>query len=365
MHSLLSKLLCLEEGQFFYTFSNTDGKIWIMPAQNMQVAMNLYQPSSIKGKFLKFFFPYLHQVAFVRRVIKAERKACELQKELRDLLCAIFQTSDLEFAVFCGTPCIHQKITIQLSNGKRILGYCKVTNNKEITKLFYKEEEILKRLEKQGVKNIPKCLYCGKITEDKTLFVQSTTKTLKSQIPHEWNTLHKTFLEELHKRTLHKIPFEKSDYYQTLQNLQSHLDWLPQFMNRELIERTINRIINIHYEKQVEFSAYHADFTPWNMFVEKRKLFVFDWEYTQLTYPPQLDRYHFFTQTAIFKKHWNALEIIHYMESGKGHWIDRKRYVLYLLDVIARFTIREEGNVTEDIAKSFSLWMDLLEYLQK
>lgn len=361
---LTDKILCTS-GKPFYSFANADGKTWLMPARNMQVAMNLYQPSGVKGKLLKCFFPYLHTIRLVRSVIKAERTVGELQEDLRNLLCRIFHTSDLEFAVFFGTPCVHQKITIQLSQGNRILGYCKVTNNKEITQLFQGEAEILQRLEKQGIKGIPRCLYCDEINEGIHLFVQSTTKTQKSQVPHKWGTFHETFLEELQRRTQQTILFEDSDYYQTLRGLQSRLDWLSSTTNRKLIERTIGKIINIHSGKQVEFSVYHADFTPWNMFVEKGKLFVFDWEYARLTYPPQLDRYHFFTQTAIFEKHWRASEIIGYMKSEKGSWINKEKYSLYLIDVIARFTIREKGNVTGDIAKSFSLWTNLLEYLQK
>lgn len=365
MYSLLNKLFCSENCKIFYTFSNADGKTWLIPTRNMQVAMNLYQPSGVKGKLLKYFFPYLHNIRLVRSVIKAKRTVCELQGDLRNLLCRIFHTSDLEFTVFFGTPCVHQKITIQLSQGNLILGYCKVTNNKEITQLFLGEAEILQRLEKHGIKGIPQCLYCDKINEEIYLFVQSTVKTQKSHVPHKWDICHETFLKELQRRTQQTVLFEDSDYYQTLRVLQSHLDWLPSTTNRKLIETTIGKIINIHSGKQVEFSIYHADFTPWNMFVEKGVLFVFDWEYARLTYPPQLDRYHFFTQTAIFEKHWSASEIIDYMESKKGSWIDKEKYPLYLIDVISRFTIREKGNVSGDIAKSFSLWTNLLEYLQK
>lgn len=365
MHFLLNKLLYLGAGKSFYTFSNADGKVWMMPVKNMRVAMNLYQPSGIKGKLLKQFFPCLHNIRLVRTVIKAERTTCELQEDLRNLLCRVFRTADLEFAVFCGTPCVHQKITIQLSNSRQILGYCKVVDNEEIAELFQREAEILQRLEKQGLKGIPHCLYCGKTNKGIYLFVQSTIKTQQSQVQHEWGDLHEAFIDELRRRSKQTVVFEESDYYHTLHELQNHLDWLPSITDRELIERVIDRIMEIHHGKQVKFSAYHADFTPWNMFVEKGKLFVFDWEYARLSYPNGLDRYHFFTQTAIFEKHWSASEIIDYMESEKASWIDREKYPLYLIDAIARFTIREKGKVTGDIEKSLSIWIGLLEYLQK
>ena len=101
------------------------------------------------------------------------------------------------------------------------------------------------------------------------------------------------------------------------------------------------------------------------MFMEGKKLFVFDWEYAQLTYPPKLDRYHFFTQTAYFEKHWTISQIIEYINSEQGKWIDQKMYSLYLLEVIARFTVREKGNINGKMAESFQIWIALLEYLQK
>ena len=114
---------------------------------------------------------------------------------------------------------------------------------------------------------------------------------------------------------------------------------------------------------KVEFCACHGDFTPWNMFVEKGKLFVFDFEYAALSYPAGLDRYHFFTQTAVFEKHWNADDILAYANSDEGKWIDRKLYAMYLLDVISRFTMREGGKVTGDAAAPFLLWGKLLEFV--
>ena len=139
-----------DRGDSFYHISNTGGKVWLMPEKNMRVAMNLYRPSGIKGKLLKAFFPLVHPVGFVQEVVNVEKKKCALRSELYDLLCKLFRNSDLEFSVFCGTPCVHQKITIQLSVGKKILGYCKVSDSEEIASLFIEESKVLEQLKNQG-----------------------------------------------------------------------------------------------------------------------------------------------------------------------------------------------------------------------
>lgn len=49
--SILERFLIKGTGKHLYRFSNADGKTWLMPAHNMQVAMNLYQPSGRNGKW--------------------------------------------------------------------------------------------------------------------------------------------------------------------------------------------------------------------------------------------------------------------------------------------------------------------------
>ncbi|MDO4163936.1 MAG: phosphotransferase [Bacteroides sp.] len=349
----------------FYRFANADGKMWLMPARNMRVGMNLYQPSGIKGKALKLFFPCLHRIGWVRRIVKAERMHCQLDNELQALVGNVLGREDVEFAIFGGTPCVHQKMTVQLSRGESIEGYCKVTDNDEVFRLFDTEAHTLQWLNGKGIKGIPQCLYCGKMEDGTGVFMQSTDKTLTSTVVHEWERRHEDFLSKLYIYTRQSIRFEDSEYYGRLTDLQQHRDWLPDEHARSVVSDALERTVRRYGNQQVEYSAYHADFTPWNMFVEKGKLFVFDWEYAGRTYPPMMDRYHFFTQTARFEKHWDAERTIAYVNSPEGEWIDRELYRLYLLEIISRFCIREKGKMEGDVAASFDIWIKLLEYLGK
>lgn len=360
---LLSRILHTDKGERFYRFSNSSGKTWLMPVRNMKTAMNLYQPSGRNGKMIKSLFPWLHPFRPIHKFIHAEAISCALNEELRQLCRHLFQVEEIDFSIFCGTPCVHQKITMQLSHGNRILGYCKITDNSEIAGLFHNEYNLLKELSDRGIDNIPAALYYGYLKNGISLFVQGTLKTRHSKVLHEWTSLHDDFLHRLHEKTHVVIPFEKSDYHRTLSALKEHMEWLPEYIDRPGINRIICKISNKWEGKDVNFSAYHADFTPWNMFLENKQLFVFDWEYAQKTYPPQLDRYHFFTQTAIFEKHWNAEEIIAFLESKEGKALNSETYSLYLLDAIARFTIRERGQVKEDMTDSMKIWSTLLKHL--
>ena len=339
-------------------FANADGKAWIIPVKNMRVALNLYQPSGIKGKLLKALLPLLHRVAPVRKAINGKCVRCGLQNELRNKLCNIFGCKEIEFSIFCGTPSVHQKTTIQLSRGKEILGYCKATDSADIMALFQEESNTLAHLHKQGIENIPQALFCGTLSNGLHIFVQSTEKSTRSVVVHRWGALQEEFLATLHKRTATEIAFTDSDYYHSLLALQEHITWLPGSVDREKIAEIIAREIARCSGKKMVYSAFHGDFTPWNMFVESGRLFVFDFEYAALTYPPGMDRYHFEMQTAIYEKHLDADGIIALLQQCE--WCNKECLRSYLLDIVSRFTMREKGPVQGDAAQPIELWCYIL-----
>ena len=363
--STLNKILDFTGRNKFYRFGNSDGKYWIVPAKGMHTALNLYQPSGKKGKMVKALLPCLHWLAPVRKAIKAQSVNCRLNSELHDLLCRIFGVQEIEFAVFEGTPSVHQKITMQLSCGNRILGYCKASGSNDIKTLFEKESEMLNRLHKSGVAGIPNALYCGTLGCGTHIFVQSTEKQASSKVIHEWSALQEAFLAQLHEKTKETVPFEESGYYTTLTALEEHLEWLPQNIDRSIVAKAINAVKERLCGTVVEYGTCHGDFTPWNMFANGKELFVFDFEYASMGYPAGLDRYHFFTQTAVFEKHWNENDIIPYIDSEAGEWIDKGLYAMYLLDVVSRFTMRERGKVTGEAAAPFKLWGKVLEKVMR
>lgn len=207
IQNILSHILIPNSGSKFYIFSNIDGKTWIMPHRNMSTAMNLYQPGGIKGKWMKCFFPFLKDVGLVRKKIGISVCNYELSSSLKTRLNSIFKTDNIEFSVFCGTPSAHQKITIQISHGNKILGYCKFSNKEEICSLFLHEQTILDALKEKQFKFIPECLYFGMLPDNIYLFVQSTLKTKWSKVLHQWTDLHWQFLYELKQKNRTKNTF--------------------------------------------------------------------------------------------------------------------------------------------------------------
>lgn len=359
----LKRILKFGEGRTFFGFANADGKRWMMPAHNMRTAMNLYQPSGIKGKLLKWGLPWLYWNPVVLRVLNAERLCLSFSDELRTLLENVFRENDLEFSVFCGTPCVHRKITLQVSCGSRIIGYVKVAASEEIGAIFEHERDILSDLHAKGISNVPQCLYCGKLACGLYIFVQTTLKTSHSKVMHEWTEMHSRFLNTLATRTRQTVTFEQTDFNHDLDRLENCEFSLDETgtVNDAIAE------VKSHYAgKEVIFSAFQADFTPWNMFGENGDIFVFDWEYARLTYPPYLDYFHFIIQTAIFEKHLEVDEIVEWYRSQKNkcrylHAEDQDfAFRCYLLAIISIYVQRERYPLPDDALKRINVWISLL-----
>lgn len=344
-----------------YRLANADGKAWILPAKNMDTALELYQPSGTKGKLLKKLFPYLHSLSIVRKRLKIQSLSIELCDEIAEEARKSFGVKDLEFSIFEGTPSVHQKITIQFFVGNKILSYAKVTDSEDIAALFFHEQQLLDNLKRKGVGNIPQCLACKKLDSGLNLFVQSTVKSKKSFSPARWTNLHEDFLTNLAERTATELSFEESDFYKALQALEDALPIIPS-KYQSLINQSMAEVKKHYQHKHCRFAAYHADFTPWNMFIEQNRLFVFDWEYGCMTYPPMLDRYHFHIQQAIHVAHMPVPEILANIK--KQSWFSRIDLKCYLLDIISRFVCRENGKISKGLDESLNIWTQLLQLLQ-
>lgn len=355
------------DGSPFLSFANADGKRWVMPEQDMGVAMQLYQPSGLKGKLLKWLFPYLYRIKAVQHAVRAERMRLTLTPAFKAQLETHFGTEPLAFAIFCGTPCVHQKFTIQISRGRQILGYAKVSDNAEVVGLFEREADTMRYLATRCVMHVPQCLFCGTLTEGIGVFIQSTTKTIHATTDHHWSSRTSNFLKTIYTQTKQLLPFEQTDFYADLHYLSSHFHSFSA-QDQTLLKHAVEQQFTL-CGSNVCYGFYHGDFTPWNTYIERGVLYAFDLEYARRTYPPYLDYWHFYTQTAIFAQGRSAADILlHYKVDAQAcglfapHDIATS-YTAYLLAIIAHYTHRERGRFEGDIVRSMALWLDLLRML--
>lgn len=346
------------EAEIYYIFGNADGKRWVMPRRNMRMAMNLYQPSSRNGRMVKSFFPISPLRLFISKKINSKRKSLSFHPELMEILRNIRNVGQLSVAAFGGTPGPHCKTMVQVSTGKEILGYCKITENPEVAELFDRECSLLRNLHAKGVTSVPKPLYRGKTSDGLEVFVQSTVKTRHSKVCHRWTQMHDEFLRKLESATSVYINFEDSDFFRNLDVFRKNSDLFPLKEHRAFVDAELKMVMQRYAGKHVNFCTSHGDFTPWNTFAEGNQLYVFDWEYGNSTYPKGLDKCHFLIQTAIFEEHLDSKRILKKI-TGE----EKETVKLYLLDIIARYSMREQGTPSDHLKKMMNIWVELLQTL--
>lgn len=393
------------EGAGYLVISNKNGKVWLLNLNNLKVALCIYQPSSLKGRILKKCLPIFYSITgigkLIRLVLRFKYKRLYIEKEFLQSIEKAFNVSmdRINLSFFLGTPSDHQKITIQISTGKKILGYCKATNSDVVRKLFYHEKWLLDSFKLAGVQNIPDCLYCGPVSSRNSninLFIQSTRKTSNSLVSHVLLESHYEFLAELNRCTFVSVDYLDTDYHATLMRLRKNLFNLNYInyseeiffreaekmkLNGRLMVDTISQAID-RVEKTLsqsrEYSAYHGDFTPWNMFIEDDFLFVFDFEYGMESYPPMIDIFHYFTQTCIlveklcvddlyckFEKYFfSTILLDHYKMPWKNLKELKIYYCCYLLSVIANYLERDKECMCQETKRYLGIWILLLQKLR-
>lgn len=355
------------KGCKYLKIENADGKVWLIPFFNVRKGMELYQPSSLKGRLLKNYLCYFKYIPRVLKKIGITICYMNLSERFRSKMVEVFECDSLLYAIFLGTPGKDNKPTIQVFTRKRILGYCKYTPNIRIANSFSNEKQHLDYLYKKNVFGVPQSLYCGELNDNIFLFVQDTTKSFNALILHELSKSHVTFLRELKNRTLVKCRFEDTEYYGMLQRFKKNLIKTPFSYDDNLIKEMIKYIEN-QMCNQREYCFYHGDFTPWNTYSNNRKeIYAFDLEYAKYSYPPMLDVLHFYTQVKLYESRVNTEEIYNsfckLFEFGDFSDIfdyPDFSYLLYLIDIINFYIERDFDHFSKDTLRCLDIRYKLL-----
>jgi hypothetical protein len=357
-----------QNGEKYLVITNPDEKKWIVPFDYAKRGLEIYQPSSSKGKMLKKYISFIKLFPRLINRLGIKINFYCFDPGFEYIIKNLFDKKELIYSIFCGTPGKDSKPTIQIFTSKKILAYCKYSSNKNICELFKREADSLKYLANKGVSSVPQLLLLEKI-EDEVLFIQSTSKRFGAKTLHNISELHMDFLLDLSQKTCKNCAFHETEYYKMLQEFKSNYDKMPFIYDKEMLNDAI-MIIEKRMGNEKEYSFYHGDFTPWNTYLtKKRSIEAFDLEYSKYSYPKLLDIFHFYTQVCIYEKEMDSDNIIKtfekYFIKGKfSGYFDNAffSYLLYLVDIINMYLIRDYGVYSEETVKCIKIRYELLNY---
>lgn len=353
-------------GEEYIVLCHSD-KTWVMPVENLEPALEMYQPSTIKGKILKSCVKLFRNYDVVLKKIGVQKKSLLLKSDVLTYLQKVTDERDIYVAAYMGDTTTRQnnKATFQIYNDQRILCYVKVSEEPEVLGNFSREINSLAYLSERGIENIPKVLGENQL-EGLRFFVQSTSKPLKQQVRLEFGRTQIEFIDCIVKKTRLDVTYKESEFYTSVEYLKEQI---RQFDDKErlIIDAAIKQIEMYEKEKGIVFSFCHGDYTPWNVYYTRGEINGFDFEYCYKAMPAYIDVFHYLTQFSIMGQHNNVAKTIDLYKNYKKmleEYITNPDiiYVCYLVHIISFYYNRTNGKL-ELMEEQMKMWIGLLECL--
>jgi thymidylate kinase len=295
------------ETRDFSFINNSDGSIrWIFPTDlNRPGFLNFYNSANTKAiifsKVLKVIF-HLGLSRFFRsgsfRVHSRYGKG---------LLFWISKQAYSQFSIFTGTVGPNRKAIIELSQMGRTRAFIKYALSKQSEELIQNEISTLRWLKtcKLHTIQIPEL-----ITSHKHQAVLENIKPEGITSSAKFSEVHFKALFELFTSSMHTNTVKETDYWNQIETQIQQItndDAVPYSKN---ILKNLKRLSGlIQTDAKVILSRSHGDFTPWNMYPQGERLFLYDWELSQAAVPVFHDLFHYIFQSEILLFHSDFLKI--------------------------------------------------------
>jgi hypothetical protein len=279
---------------------------WFIPLESSQVAsasLQLYNPQSLKGKGVKWIvgnlacFGILNVWGRDRLLIASKGNGENTFSFLTDLL----GVDSISVALSTGTPGYYRKMTAQLmSKDGHILAYAKIAVTQQARRMLRQEIKVLQLLAKLSISSghVPGVIYAGQFHES-ALLVQSAPSVKPHKGPKELGRRHIEFLAEIFNQTSKRESILKSEYWLCIRsNFESLCERISDDWQKRL-QKGIDVCESLLVDETIPLGLCHRDFVPWNTYLQRDRLYVFDWEYAAEQGIPFWDIFHFVFFPAI------------------------------------------------------------------
>lgn len=276
--------------------ARSNNRFWLIPLINRNTAissMALFQPLTTSAFIAKLAVNFSSYLGLTKYVIG------KLYLNSRfDLIPYYSNITQPTFAIFTGTDSPHRKVALQVMNiDGEISGYIKISQNPEVSKLLYHEARILHHVQSLRLSsaNIPNLIHIGD-HNSAIILATDTLRTRESKSPVRISIGHTRFLAELSNltrlQTVHAevLSLELKQKFNSV-GARFEIEWSNRIDN-------LLAILNHQKHVSIPLCLSHGDFTPWNTFIAQGKLYVFDWEYAEMSAPASNDLIHFVLNQA-------------------------------------------------------------------
>ncbi len=290
----------------YFFINNSDGTIrWIFPANsNVAGYLSLYNTGTWKGKLYKQISHLAWTFGQGNRLVSG---TIYLQQNLINQVKQQYGIEvDETVSFFTGTRGATRKAVMEIHKGKTCMGFVKIPVTDTSKKLVQNEIDMLASLGKYDFTTLSLPTLSKKINGNARI---SNVKPGIIISADRITAIHSKALAELynisHER---KLIFETSAWI----TITNNMEFLKQEMlfNNGLNSNQTKRIIYllkklynvISVADEIPVSVSHGDFTPWNMYCDDQRLYVYDWELARNGIPMLFDLFHFTFQSTILQQ---------------------------------------------------------------
>lgn len=295
-----------EDLVWFDYINNPDGTIrWFYPSSaERPYYLALYNATSFKAKVYRF----------IAQVIFHFKGARFLASGRFGVENSLVQSAKQTFGIgeeerctfFTGTRGATRKMVVEAGYGKDRSEFIKIPFSPKASELIQNECTMVRSLSKYDFSTLSLPKISGQINGHARL----TGVKPAAAIPADRITsIHVRALTELYALSHENRTVADSDAWVTLQTNMEYLSRELTFTNTLNREKTLHLIglmrelySRIPLTETVPVSVSHGDFTPWNMYCDEYRLYVYDWEMAGNGIPMLFDLFHFSYQSTILQK---------------------------------------------------------------
>ncbi|KJS28792.1 MAG: hypothetical protein VR64_22895 [Desulfatitalea sp. BRH_c12] len=331
----------------------SNARWWLVPLQNRRVTasgMALFQPLLTSARLMKAAAGLMIRLCMNRLWVR-QRLYISGEPSLGQYFPG---TVARNYAYFTGTDSPHRKIAVQIMDTQgRLLGFAKLSRNPSVATLLAHEAAMLQRVQKLGLKTayIPRVLFTGQ-HGDSSLIVMDTLKTARTSSTTRITAAHKVFLQELARTTALATPRQAGEL---AAGLSGRIERVRPMLEDTWYQRLDSAAAALAAQPKLPLSVgmNHGDFTPWNTFLFKGRLYVFDWEYAEDASPPSNDIIHFVLNEPRTRGQSARQKMAAAMSSLAEPWTGTPQQVIPALLIIYLLTqsLRQIERLPEDRRK--------------
>lgn len=306
---ILNKILNDKNNTLYFINDRNQNIRWAFPdTLQFPTFLNLYNTNTVKGYvyklLVKLIFNFHLQKYFVSGSMNGGLNE-KYQSIIQKLNCT-------NYSIFTGTAGENRKIVIETNAGSYTKYFIKIPVTISASELVQKEKENLEYMNTFEFNSftVPKIAY----SDNETVAISNIKPNEKVLNTTKLFDVHLECLNEIYAKTTQRVIFEETKYFHETQNYLKSLETkiendIDSFVIKKIYSNlcSLNNLINSKYI--VHFSFAHCDFTPWNMYVTKTKLFVYDWEMGRRDAPLLFDFFHYIFQSEVLINHHNFNEI--------------------------------------------------------